>query len=129
MAVMTIMKLFFFWPTIISFKCWFCSKNWGKQTGRSLHAKELFQKKLHGKHSWNASGLFRVENSKSNHEQKQSITTMLNIQLLMIALYSLLQLALNNKWLITTPCSFSEKGQKKAKKSEKLKIWAKIYQI
>ena len=62
-----------------------------------MHAKELFQKKLHGKHSWNVSGLFSVENSKSNHEQKQSITTMLNIQLLMFALYSLLQLALNNK--------------------------------
>ena len=53
-----------------------------------MHAKELFQKKLHGKHSWNVYGLFRVENSKSNHEQKQSITTMLNIQLLMFALYS-----------------------------------------
>lgn len=37
-----------------------------------MHAKELFQKKLHGKHSWNVYGLFRVENSKSNHEQKQS---------------------------------------------------------
>lgn len=53
-----------------------------------MHAKELFQKKLHGKHSWNVYGLFHVENSKSNHEQKQSITTMPNIQLLMFALYS-----------------------------------------
>ena len=38
----------------------------------NAHAEELFQKIMHDKLNWTVSELFCVEDSKSNHEQKQS---------------------------------------------------------